>query len=133
MEKFILKGSSKSDTSAFMFLDLPTSKRFDVIASKNVEKVLQPKLLIEKAISRGKCESSHVRPCAVVEGRFEDLPGTLRHLHGDHPYPVSQGPLVLPIDSNISPKRPEWIVFRKKTQFRHIHSQKCLEWASEVT
>jgi hypothetical protein len=134
MEKFIVRGYSSKDKDApKCILDIPPAKNFNVVAVKNSEQVLQSSLLLSRAVSRSKYESSHAKPFAMIDGKSTYLPGSLRHLLNGHPYPVSQGPVMIPLDTNTDPKRLPHIVIGYKTVFTHNHTQKCVRWVPEVT
>ena len=131
MEKFLLRGKNK-DGVAF-HLRLPPAKRFEYLAVKNGETTTHTKLLLSEAVSQSKSQSSHVQPSAMIIGESSFLPRSLQQLLSDHPYPVSQGPVVLPIDMNTHPKRHSGIVLGKKTIFTHDQTQKCATWVPEVS
>ena len=132
MEKFLLKGRI-SGTTKVLQLSLPHSKKFEYVAVKNGEETLQTKVLLSEAIKRSKVKSTHVKPVAVIEGESCLLSKTLQHLLSGHPYPVSQGPVILPIDMNTKPSSPADYVLRKKMIFTHVHDQDCATWVPEVT
>ena len=100
---------------------------------KNGEQVLQTTALLAEALSRKKTKSSHSKPVAMVNGESCFLPRTLQQLLSAHPFPVSQGPVVLSLDTNTAPKRHSGIVLGKKAHFTHDLTQKCALWYPEVT
>ena len=134
MEKFLLKGTSSSSNKnvAVFHLNLPPDKRFQYVAVKDGEDSLQAKILLAEALKRSKTKSSHAKPVAIVDGKSCHLPKTLQQLLSAHPFPVSQGPVVLSIDANTFPKRPPMTVFEKKAHFSHSHTQKCALWLPKV-
>jgi hypothetical protein len=132
MEKFLVKGRISGNTQVLQ-LCLPQSKKFDYVAVKNGEVTLQTKALLSEAIKRSKVKSTHVKPMAVIDGKCCLLPKTLQTLLSGHPYPVSQGPVILPIDMNTKPSSPADYVLRKKMIFTHVHDQDCATWVPEVT
>ena len=134
MEKFILRGTSSSTEKAAVFhLRLPPAKKFDYLAVKNGEEVLNTNALLAEALNRKKTRSSHAKPSAMVDGKSCFLPRTLQQLLSSHPFPVSQGPVVLSLDTNTAPKRHSGIVLGEKAHFTHDHKQTCALWRPEVT
>ena len=73
----------------------------------------------------------------------EELPRTLQHILSRYPYPVSQGPVVFPLDFyaadkwkyqlHTTPTRSESDVLNAKTLFSHDASQTCYEWRPAVS
>ena len=104
MEKFVIFGS-KSDNIKFD-LAIPKAKHFKIQAVFNGEKQLQLKHVINDAVkSKHKtygCETyGHIKPFIVTEnGSWLDLPKSLQHLIVKHPLPLSQGPVLLPLDTD---------------------------------
>ena len=133
MHKFIIRGKSTVDNDSAQFsLDIPPAKKFEVIAIRNSENIVQTSLLLNCVVSRSKLLSSHARPVAMVGDTSTYLPGSFRQLLHGHPYPVSQGPVMIPLDANTDPKKLPHLVLRYKTVFTHSHTQKCVEWVPVV-
>ena len=76
-------------------LTMPKSRHYSVHAVKDGEKELLEKLLIEKAVAGNKSEAHHIQPFVQMG---ENLPRTLQTILLKHPYPLSQGPVMLPVD-----------------------------------
>ena len=96
MQKFMIRGHSFEDNNVTKFsLDFPPAKRFEVLAIRNSETKLQPSSLLSHMVKRGKLLSSHAKPFAMIGGISTYLPGSFRQLLHGHPFPVSQGPVML--------------------------------------
>ena len=83
--------------------------------------------------------SCHTNPApnvfnSVCWQRKMGLQGALIHLQKKHPFPLNQGPLVLPLDDHfLGEKISTSEVFEKKMIFKHDENQECFEWIpSEV-
>ena len=131
MEKFIVSGYS-FDSRTNLSLNLPQSKRFLHVAVKNSETETFPEALISKAVERKKHETTHVRPSVWVDGKSIHLPRTLQHLLASHPFPLNQGPVVIPLDTNTETKISVTEVMQAKTVFSHRDTQPCARWVPEV-
>ena len=53
---------------------------------------------LNRAVVRTKAEAFHIDPYGRVNDEFVYLPRTLQQIMSKHPYPLSQGPVMLPID-----------------------------------
>ena len=138
MEKFTVRGfSSNTSNQAKLSLNLPQAKIFSHIAVKNCESKMFPAELINEAVKRRlmpmwNLEKSHIMPLIIVEGVSTALPKTLQQILSNHPYPLNQGPIVLPIDTITEAKKSVHEVIVDKTIFSHSDSQKCGRWAPVV-
>ena len=126
MEKFLVSGRL---AKMKLQLSLPTAKQYAVIAVKNGEDELKVQYLLEDACNRKKSETFHIWTIP------SELPRTLQFILSIYPYPLSQGPVVLPNDcfttenyekQPISKSITE--VLNAKTVFSHDVSQACYEW-----
>ena len=70
----------------------------EMSAVKNGEDELKTQDMLKFAMHRNKSEAYHITPFANINDRFVDLPRTLQQIMSKHPYPLSQGPVQLPID-----------------------------------
>ena len=137
-EKFLVNGvgvSDKFDNRKFQLI-LPRGKHFELNAVKNGEDELLPEVLLNQAMHRSKSEAYHIRPFANGNYKFVDLPRTLQQIMSKHPYPLSQGPVQLPIDclameNYMQHPIPKSIseVLSIKTVFSHEENQGCFEWS----
>ena len=133
MEKFLVKGFSHKIGKRQFNLTMPKSKHYNVHAVKDGEKELLVKLLIEKAVTRNKSEAvHHIQPFVQMN---ENLPRTLQTILLKHPYPLSQGPVMLPVDCVTTENFVRFPipqsfseVLTTKTVFSHGESQGCFEW-----
>ena len=139
MEKFILRGYSNegNQSGAPFFLKIPKAKTFSEIAVKNGELKTSPEKLILHAVNRRKgpmspFEKTHITPFVSVNGEVLKLPKTLQQILTAHPYPLSQGPVVLPLDTRTEDKKTMAEVLRDKTIFTHDETQACCRWAPSV-
>ena len=131
MEKFLVIGISHKIGKRQMRLTLPNSKHYNVIAVRDSEKELLEKSLVEKAVDISDT-LHHTRPFVNV-GEF--LPRTLQTILLKHSYPLSQGPVILPVDcftTECYEKSPRFKsisdILTLKTVFSHDQSQGCVEW-----
>jgi hypothetical protein len=144
MEKFIglwkfnLRGfSSDSSNQAKLNLNLPKAKIFSHIAVKNCESKTFPADLITVAVKRRQksmwsLEKGHILPVIIVEGVVTAVPKTLQQILSRHPFPINQGPIVLPLDTNTEAKKSAHEVLVDKTMFSHSDTQECGKWAPVV-
>ena len=140
MEKFILRGYSSegSNREAVFCLNLPKVKTFcPAVAVKNCEPKTYPEKLILNAVMRRKkrisrYEKSHIRPFAIIGDVLQHLPKTFQQLLSDHPFPISQGPIVVPLDTNTEAKETVADVLKAKTVFSHCDTQACGRWVPTV-
>ena len=138
MEKFIVRGfTSKESDQAIYCLNLPRAKNFSQIAIKNCESKTFPVNLIKHAVERRQkpmstYEKSHIRPKAIIDSVLINLPKTLQQILSCHPYPLNQGPIVLPIDTNTETKKSVNDVLKDRTIFSHSDTQTCGKWVPVV-
>ena len=135
MEKFILHGYSNK--GAAFLLNIPKAKTFSQTAVKNCEAETLPEQLVLRAVNRRKgsispYEKAHIKPSANVNGEFVKLPRTLQQILGAHPFPLSQGPVVLPLDTRTEDKKTVAEVLQAKTMFSHCENQACGLWTPQV-
>jgi hypothetical protein len=139
MEKFILRGhSSKGNSREAVFcLNLPKAKTFSPVAVKNCEIKTYSEQLISHAVMRRKkpisqYQKSHVRPYVIIDGVLQNLPKTLQQLLSAHPFPLSQGPITLRLDTNTETKETVADVAKAQTVFSHCDTQACGRWVPTV-
>ena len=138
MEKFIVRGFSFNTSNQAKFsLNLPKAKIFSHIAVRNCESKTFPAELITEAVKRRlktmwSLEKSHLSPRIILEGVVTDVPKTLQKILSSHPYPLNQGPIVLPIDTTTEAKKSAHEVIVDKTIFSHSDSQQCGRWVPVV-
>ena len=108
---------------------IPTAKKFETIAVKNAESKIYPDELIIEAVKRRKLfdrekdHQCHVEPMLYIDKNFVKLPKTLQYLLAPHPFPLSQGPLMLPLDLEINPSATVDQILASKTVFAHSGDQ----------
>jgi hypothetical protein len=139
MEKFILRGypNEESKRGAPLYLKIPRAKTFSEIGVKDCEAKTFPEKLILYAVNRRKrpmspYEETHIKPFASVNGEVLKLPKTLQQLLAAHPFPISQGPVVLPLDTRAEDKKTMAQILQSKTVFTHCETQSCGRWAPKV-
>ena len=132
MEKFNLLAAGLDSSNSQLRLSLPAAKLFQPYAIKGGEPELKVKELITSAVNQGRCKTFHQEPSV---DRYR-VPRSLRQILTNLDFPLSQGPVVLPLDcatdggletfagSNKSTSE----VLRERTMFSHSESQKCYEW-----
>ena len=129
MEKFLVIGCSKTYSNERFHLTLPSRKHFAVQAIRNGEQQCQVLDLISKAVNRDNFQSTHTKPfVGVKEPDIIQLPKTLQQILSRHPYPLSQGPVLLPVDCETENINSASEVLTEKTIFNHSDSQDCFEW-----
>ena len=94
MEKYLV-AVQPQDLTKKVFLTFPAAKHYEVHAIKNGEAKLDVETLLGIAVSRKKSDIFHIYP--EKPGKVA-LPRTLQHVLTRYPYPLSQGPVVLPTD-----------------------------------
>ena len=129
MAKFIVVGVFQD---VQMHLTLPAAKHFEVHTVNDGESELQVEHIINKAVCSERWDSTtHTRPFIFRDDQSckpEELPKTLQHILCKHPYPLSQGPVFLPLDCATKEKRSVGELITAKTVFKHDVSQDCYEW-----
>ena len=70
----------------------------------------------------GSCTYGHIKPFIMENGLRLDLPKSLQHILAKHPLPLSQGPVLLPLDTDTEDKLTISDVLRVKTCFGHDDS-----------
>ena len=132
MEKYLIAGKSQ-DVTKIAFLTFPAAKHYEVHAIKNGEPNLDVETLLGIAVSRKKSDIFHIYP--EKAGKVA-LPRTLQHVLTRYPYPLSQGPVVLPTDclTTENYENDPFIcktvseVLTAQTVFTHEETQECYEW-----
>ena len=140
MEKFILRGypSKESIRRAPFYLKIPMAKTVsEIVAVKDGEANTFPEQLILKAVKRRKgvispYEKAHIKPSAIINGEILKLPKTLQQILAVHPFPLSQGPVILHLDTRTEDKKTPAQVLTAKTVFTHCETQACGQWAPQV-
>ena len=119
---FILAGDPKSDDRRLK-LSLPKSKHFQHQAVKGGEQ--EPvSNLIAKAVTTSKACPWHKMPY----GESGYVPRSLQQILTRSSFPLSQGPVVLPIDCNTEAMKLSAEVLADKTVFEHSDQLNCHEW-----
>ena len=135
-KKFVVTGMDDKFSCRKFQLTLPRGKHYAVQAVKGGENEMRVEDLLNMAAGRAKSEAFHIKPFTMVNGELVDLPRTLQFLMSKHSYPLSQGPVLLPIDCIASEKYehlpiPKSVseVLSAKTTFNHNEKQGCFEWS----
>ena len=131
MEKFIILAAGL-DSKLQLRLSLPAAKLFQPYAIKGGEPKLKVKELIMSAVNQSRCQNFHQEPWVDCYG----VPRSLQQILSNLSYPLSQGPVVLPLDCVTEPglrsctgtSKSTSEVLRERTMFSHSDSQKCYEW-----
>ena len=132
MEKFVISGS-KSDKIKFDLV-IPKAKHFETQTVFKGEKVLQLQHVINDAVQNkhklhGCSIYDHIKPFIRTEnGSLLNLPRSLQHILLKHPLPLSQGPVLLPLDTDTEDKLTIGEVLCMKTSFSHKDAQHCSDW-----
>ena len=138
-----LEGSSKDSKSDRFQLHLPLAKQAMHLPTsepeRSAEKARRSHLiddkrsgnrLIEFAVHQGKQKtwSSHYhappkRKCEGCSCTPVDMPGALNYILNQHPFPLNQGPLLLPLDDHI--KKEKVSVCLSKTSNKVAKTFQC--------
>ena len=113
-------------------LGMPMAKRFQIRAIKNGEDKLQVETIVINAVNifslDAKNHHVHSYPRTKdADGQTVELPRSLQKILGKHPFPLSQGPVILPTECKENMKNIAGVV-EERTQFHHSDSQTCREW-----
>ena len=135
MEKFTLIAGL--DSKQQLRLSLPAAKLFKPYAIKGGEPELKVKELITTAVNLSRCQNYHQNPC-VYGSHF--VPRSLQQILSNQSYPLSQGPVVLPLDCVTEPGMRSFTgtskstseVLYERTMFSHSDTQQCYEWVPTV-
>ena len=135
MKNFILLANCQ-DSEKQLSLRLPAAKIFQPCAIKNGEPEVKVKELIKTAVNQSRCLTFHQAPS--YDGHY--LPRSLQKILSNLSFPLSQGPVVLPLDcatekglkSFYGTSNSTSEVLSEKTKFSHSDSQECFEWVPTV-
>jgi uncharacterized C2H2 Zn-finger protein len=124
------------DSSKTLSLRLPAAKLFQPCAIKGSEPELKVKELITTTVNQSRYQTYHQEP--FIGGY--SFPRSLQKILSNLSFPLSQGPVVLPLDcatdkglkSYAGTSKSTSEVFREKTMFSHSDSQECFEWVPTV-
>ena len=128
MEKFIVTGYTKDRTK--FCLSLPTAKHFkDLSVNKTEVNSDRAKDILNSALKRKKSSSYHLPVSWFSHDVYvEKVQRPLHQILSRYDYPLSQGPVLLPIDCSTEDKLSADEVISARTLFSHSDSQKCSEW-----
>ena len=156
MVKFFLTGFREREASTLskyhLFLPsskqpvpLPSSEPARKTEERRRSRISEDKRSLNSFISEAVHEqrsSLHIQPTSSSTFGYIspiDKPGALNYLLSKHPFPLNQGPVIIPIDNGAawdyekaeqsSPKG----VFETRTMFTHADTQECFEWAPTLT
>ena len=131
MEKFI-RGYHSDDEGRKVILKLPGSRQLEILRNEETgSSIRKIQLLIKQAVRisyKPRLKLSHGSPDYVRSGEevLENF-DSLQNILGKHPFPLSQGPVILPVDS-LTNQRTDEEELTSKTKFMHSDSQSCYEW-----
>ena len=135
-EKFCLTGVSDKLSSRKFQLTLPRGKHFEVHAVKNCENETSVQELLKIAVNKEAYDAYHNGPFGYIKGERVELPRTLQEILSKNPFPISQGPVMPPIDCHSTRcfgqrTTPKSIseVLTSRTIFSHNENQSCYEWS----
>ena len=102
MEKFIVSGVCVNKNIR-MKLEMQLSKRFQVRAIMKGEGKLQVQTIINNAVKIHSLDTNHhhvpSHPSTEGEdGQTVELPRSLQHILGKHPFPLCHNPVILPTE-----------------------------------
>ena len=147
MEKFVVTGHHHQHPSKKFSLKLPKAKHHVHVAVKNGEKDIDTKRVIEEAVFKSTLSLQHqVRHSSPSWGNpgqiKEYLPRSLQSLFLKEPFPLNQGPVVLPFECKgrlwedggvkVNARSAEEVL-NQRTVFHHESDQPCGDWHPVVT
>ena len=133
MEKFLVNGYSNHHKKKFQ-LRMPVAKHYTVLNVNKDEDESKIKEKISSAVNRKRSKSFHL-PVRIFSKDVKVIEEILRPIHqilSKHPYPLSQGPVLLPIDCATEDKKSINEVLTAKTVFTHCDTQCCYEWSPTI-
>ena len=132
---FQLKGLStvigNTDMSDY-YLKLPKDK--DKFAYFGYEKVEQRNDddhvhdLLNEAVSNQKSKVNHTQPFIHIDGNRIDVNKALKVILYNHPFAMSQGPVILPLDCKTEDRNTPSELVTNRVTFRHDEAQRCMDW-----
>ena len=147
MKNFVVTGHHHQHPSKTFSLKLPKAKHYAHVAVKNGEKDIDTKRVIEQAVFRSTLPLQHqVRhslPSWGNPGEIKEyLPRSLQSLFLKQPFPLNQGPVVLPFECKgrlwedggvkVNARSAEEVL-KQRTVFHHGSDQPCGDWHPVVT
>ena len=130
MDKFLVNGYSNYHKKKYQ-LTLPTAKHFTAPNVNKNEDKSEVKDIVSSAVKRKKWKSFHI-PVKIFSNDVKVIEEILRPIRQTllkHPYPLSQGPVLLPVDCATEDKKSIDEVLSAKTLFTHCDTQGCYEWS----
>ena len=146
MEKLFLTGIHKQMETKKIHLFLPSVKQPVALPNsepaKSIEKRRRSHICEDKlAIFKLKMEAVHQSKGYWFPDNAINVerPGPLNVILGKHPFPLCQGPFVIPLDNNAAwdfeqkVKLSNKVAFENRTMFTHADEQECFEWVPRRT
>ena len=127
MEKFIVIGKSEAKNVTVQ-LSLPIAKYYEPHVVNTCEEQVYPLDIIDQAVNRKKFEPTHIKPVVLKDKKYLELPLTLQQILNKHPYPVSQGPVLLAPNFQTEKRKSISEVLNERTLFSHDDSHDYYEW-----
>ena len=140
MERLFLKGVNPKNPTQNIHLFLPNVKQPVALPNKEPDKSIEKRR--RSHIFKDKTAISKLIMEAVHEGKGHWFPESaikveaakINVILGRHPFPLCQGPIVLPLDNNAgwdfvnNVKLSNNEVLENRTLFTHADEQECFEW-----
>ena len=103
MEKFVVTGHNHQHPIRNFRLKLPNAKQYVLVAVKDGEKTIDTKSVIEDAVYSSSMSLEHqVRHTVPYSHKpsekIEYLPRSLQSIFLKQPFPLNQGPVILPFE-----------------------------------
>jgi hypothetical protein len=145
MEKLFLTGIHKKMETKKLHLFLPSVKQPVSLPNsepaKSIEKTRRSVACEDKlAIGKLTTEAVHQRKGYWYPDTTINVePGPLNFILGKHPFPLCQGPFVMPLDNDAAwdfehkVKLSNKVAFENRTMFLHANEQECFEWVPTRT
>ena len=135
-EKFCVTGVSEKQSLGKLQLTLPRGKHFEIHAVKNGENQTNLQELLNIAVNKVAYDTFYSEPFGIIKGERVELPRTFQEIMSKNEFPLSQGPVMLPIDclatdywgQRPSPKSISEVL-TLRTVFSHKENQGCFEWS----
>ena len=147
MEKFVVTGHHHQHPIRNFRLKLPKAKQYVLVAVKDGEKTIDTKSVIEDAVYSSSMSLEHqVRHTVPYSHKpsekIEYLPRSLQSIFLKQPFPLNQGPVILPFECEgrmwedggvkVNARSPEQVL-KQRIVFHHGADQLCGDWHPIVT
>jgi hypothetical protein len=131
MDDFLHRGYHFQDKSKKLELQLPSAREYKTLTVDTSSEILQPSLLITKAVrTRQQKFLKRGLSQAVIYRGYEEvqLHNSLLQILSKHPFFLRQGPFIPHLECDAFSNQTVNEMLTAKTMFNHSESQECGEW-----